>query len=174
MPRFVKRLPVAPVAAGNLIPHSSDTGLDALSPAPKQDVLSDVLKWEVRPRDGRPSFDCDLTAFAKGDAKNAITARPQLIRDLTPSIHANAVGRPQKSVRAMIGDLRHFWRFLDHVTNMAMGPVLGCEHISQAHGQLYKTWLLQDQRLSSQSAGRALWTANRLVADARMRGGARA
>jgi hypothetical protein len=168
VPKFVKRLPVA---AENLMHQSSDSGLDAPTLFQQQDVLGDVLKWEVRPRDGRPSFDCDLTEFAEGDVERTIVARPQLIRELMPSIYANSVGKTKMSVRGMLARIRQFWRFLDHVTNMGMGMVLGCEHVSHAHGQLYKTWLLQDQRLRSRSAGSALWMAHRLVSDARRRKG---
>ena len=133
-----------------------------------------MLKWEVRPHDGRPSFDCDLTEFAVGATKKGITPRTKLIRDLAPSIRADSVGKSKSSIVLVLVYLRQFWRFLDHVVAMGAPEVIDCQHVTNAHGQIYKTWLLQDSALDPSSARAPLNTARHLVSDARRRNGTKA
>jgi len=140
------------------------------------DILSlfrdqDALVWEVQPHDGRPSFDCDLTEFAVGSTKKDITPRPEFIHELAPAIRVNSVGKPKSSVVLTLVYLRQFWRFLDRVATVGTGEVTGYRHVTHAHGQLYKTWLLQDLGLDPSSAKAPLGAARYLISDVRRRKG---
>jgi len=129
-----------------------------------------ALRWEVRPHDGRrPSFDCDLTEFAVGAKAKGIAPRPRLIHELAPSIRADSVGKATGSIALMLVYVRQFWRFLDHIVARGAPDIASCNQVTNAHGQLYKTWLLQDSALSPSSAGGPLGAARHLISDARRR-----
>lgn len=164
MPKLVKRVSLAPGAPAG---EGSDRGAEILPLSPAQDALV----WEVQPHDGRPSFDCDLTEFAVGSAKKDITPRPGLICELAPAIRVNSVGKQKSSVTLTRVYLRQFWRFLDHLAAAGAGEVAGCRQVTHAHGQLFKTWLLQDSGLDPSSARAPLGAARHLISDARRRTG---
>jgi len=164
MPKLVKRVSLAQgISAGEEIGR----GAEILPLFQNQDVLV----WEVQPHDGRPSFDCDLTEFAVGSTKKGITPRPEFIHELAPAIRVNSVGKPKSSVALTLVYMRQFWRFLDHVVTVGVGVVTDCRQVTHAHGQLYKTWLLQDSGLDPSSAKAPLGAARHLISDARRRKG---
>ena len=164
MARLAKRVSLALSArAGEDGDHRAETL--PFSPAPV------ALVWEVQPHDGRLSFDCDLTEFVVGSPKRNVTPRPRLIRELAPAIGIDSVGKPKSSVVLTLVYLRQFWRFLDHLAAAGAGDVAGCQQVTHAHGQLFKTWLLQDSGWSSSSAKAPLGAVRHLVSDARRRTG---
>jgi hypothetical protein len=145
MSRLLKRIPAVAVQS---TPEEFD-GSAEIVPLLKDD---DLLKWEVDPHNGTPSFDVDLTEFARGNLENGISQRPDLIRELAPAIRSKLTGAPRHSTITHLVALRHFWRFLDHLSICGQ-PVTTVSDVSHAHGQLFKTWLLQD-RISGTAAAR--------------------
>jgi hypothetical protein len=128
---------------------------------------SSALQWEVFPEDGRRSWDVDIRPYANGNPEKGIRAREQLAAQLAPAIRGHSYGRPLSFRAKITGGLTKFWRFLDSLEEVGAGEISDVRHITHAHGQLFKTWLLRTWRTGANRSRQEIGTVRYWLEQAR-------
>ena len=116
------------------------------------------LFWEVEPNNEHPSWDVDIEVYATGDEQRGIAGRRLLALQLAPAIRAHSHGRNMTFRGKISGGLTKLWRFLDNLEMSGGSAVVSVADFDHAHGQLLKTYLLQDWKVGANKSRQEIGT----------------